>query len=44
MLESIHSPRELNIGNTFSTDYVHASNVNMFENKIDKYLVKSGYI
>ena len=22
---------------------VHASNVNMFKNKIDKYLVKAGY-
>ena len=27
----------------FSTECVHASNVNMFKNKIDKYLVKAGY-
>ena len=26
-----------------STDCVHASSVNMFKNKIDKYLVKAGY-
>ena len=25
------------------TDCVHASSVNMFKNKIDKYLVKAGY-
>ena len=29
--------------NTLSTDCVHASSVNMFKNKIDKYLVKAGY-
>ena len=27
----------------FSTECVHASSVNMFKNKIDKYLVKAGY-
>ena len=26
-----------------STDCVHASNVNMFKNTIDKYLVEAGY-
>ena len=26
-----------------STDCVHACSVNMFKNKIDKYLVKAGY-
>ena len=26
-----------------SYDCVHASSVNMFKNKIDKYLVKAGY-
>ena len=26
-----------------STDCVHASSVNMFKNKIDKYLAKAGY-
>ena len=29
--------------NKLSTDCVHASSVNMFKNKIDKYLVKAGY-
>ena len=28
--------------NNLSTDCVHASSVNMFKNKIDKYLVKAG--
>ena len=26
-----------------STECVHASSVNMFKNRIDKYLVKAGY-
>ena len=33
-------------GNELSTECVHAStssSVNMFKNKIDKYLVKAGY-
>ena len=29
--------------NNVSTDCVHASSVNMFKNKIDKYLVKAEY-
>ena len=29
--------------NTFSVDYVHASSVNVFENKVDKYLTKTVY-
>ena len=29
--------------NKLSTDCVHASSVNMFKNKIDKYLAKAGY-
>ena len=33
------SQRTINV----STDCVHASSVNMFKNKIDKYLVKAGY-
>ena len=33
----------INIWNNLSTDCVHASSVNMFKNKIDKYLVKAGY-
>ena len=32
-----------NVWNNLSTDCVHASSVNMFKNKIDKYLVKAGY-
>ena len=38
MLERIHFRR-----GPSSTDCVHASSVNMFKNKIDKYLVKVGY-
>ena len=34
------SQRTINIWNNLSTDCVHASSVNMFKNKIDKYLVK----
>ena len=37
------SQRTINIWNDLSTDCVHASSVNMFKNKIDKYLVKAGY-
>ena len=29
--------------NNLSTDCVHASSVNMFKNKTDKYFVKAGY-
>ena len=29
--------------NKLSTECVHASSVNMFKNRIDKYLVKAGY-
>ena len=35
------SQRTINVWNNLSTDCVHASSVNMFKNKIDKYLVKS---
>ena len=28
----------------FRINYQHASSVNMFKHKIDKYLVKAGYI
>ena len=31
------------VWNKLSTDCVHASSVNMFKNKIDKYLAKAGY-
>ena len=37
------SQRTINIWNKLSTDCVHASSVNMFKNKIDKYLAKAGY-
>ena len=35
--------RTINVWNELSTDCVHASSVNMFKNKIDKYLVKADY-
>ena len=35
--------RTINVWNNLSTDCVQASSVNMFKNKIDKYLVKAGY-
>ena len=35
--------RTINVWNNLSTDCVHASSVNMFKNKIDKYLVKTVY-
>ena len=34
---------DINVWNKLSTDCVHASSVNMFKNKIDKYLAKAGY-
>ena len=37
------SQRTINVWNNVSSDCVHASSVNMFKNKIDKYLVKAGY-
>ena len=33
----------INVWNKLSTDCVHASSVNVFKNRIDKYLVKTGY-
>ena len=35
--------RTINVWNTLSTDCVHATSVNVFKNRIDKYLVKAGY-
>ena len=35
--------RTINVWNKLSTDYVHDSSVNVFKNKIDKYLAKAGY-
>ena len=37
------SQRTINVWNNLSTDCVEASSVNMFKNKIDKYLVKAGF-
>ena len=39
------SQKTINVWNNLSTDCVHASmcSVNMFKNKIDKYLVKAVY-
>ena len=37
------SQRTITAWNNLSTDCVHASSVNMFKNKIDKYLVEAGY-
>ena len=37
------SQRTINVWNTLSTGFVHASSVNMFKNRLDKYLVKAGY-
>ena len=37
------SQRSTNVWNTLSTECVHASSVNVFKNRIDRYLVKAGY-
>ena len=37
------SQRTINVWNKLSTECVHASSVNMFKNRLDKYLVKAGY-
>ena len=37
------SQRTINVWNELSTECVHVSSVNMFKNRIDKYLVKAGY-
>ena len=37
------SQRSIIVWNNLSTDCVHASSVNMFKNKIDKYIVKASY-
>ena len=36
------SQRTINVLNNLSTDCVHASGVNMFKNRIDKYRVRVG--
>ena len=37
------SQRTINVWNKLSIDCVHATSVNVFKNRIDKYLVKAGY-
>ena len=37
------SQRTINVWNKLSEECVHASSVNMFKNRIGKYLVKEGY-
>ena len=37
------SQRTNNVWKKLSEECVHASSVNMFKNRIDKYLVKAGY-
>ena len=37
------SQRTINVWNKLSTECAHASSVNMFKNKIDKYLERAGY-
>ncbi len=37
------SQRTINVWNKLSTECVNASSVNMFKNRIDKYLVNAGY-
>ena len=37
------SHMSINVWNKLSTECVHASSVNVFQNRIDKYLVKAGY-
>ena len=45
MLESTYSfsQRTINVWNKLSAGCVHATSVNVFKNRIDKYLVKAGY-
>ena len=37
------SQKTINVWNKLSAECVHARSVNMFKNRIDKYLVKAGY-
>ena len=37
------SQRTINVWNKLSEECVHASSVNMFNNRVDKYLIKAGY-
>ena len=37
------SQRSINVWDKLSTECVHASSVNVFKNRIDKYLARAGY-
>ena len=37
------SRRSINVWNKLSSECIHASSVNVFKNRIDKYLAKAGY-
>ena len=39
--ENSFSQRTISVWNKLSTDCVHASSVNMFKNRIDKYLARA---
>ena len=39
----VKKQRTINVWNKLSAECVHASSVNVFKNRIDKYLVKAGY-
>ena len=43
VLKFSFSQRTINVWNKLSTECVNASSVNMFKNRIDKYLVNAGY-
>ena len=43
MLESFHFPRGPSMYGIHYQQCAHAISVNMFKNRIDKYLVKAGY-
>ena len=43
VIKFLFSQRTINVWNKLSKECVHASSVNMFKNRIDKYLVKAGY-
>ena len=39
----LFSRRSINVWNKLSSECIHASSVNVFKNRIDKYLAKAGY-
>ena len=42
-ISTAFSQRTINVWNKLSAECVPASSVNIFKNRIDKYLVKAGY-